>query len=50
MWRDSDKGLVYFGSSNMTGWDVSLLGGVTYEQWNCLQTTTTGSSTYLVFK
>lgn len=49
-WWDSDKGLVTFGQSNLTGWDVRLLGGVIFQNWECLHTQASGASTYLIMK
>lgn len=49
-WRDSDKGLLVFSDTDVTGWAVTVLGSTTYETWDCYHTEVSGDVTYLILR
>lgn len=51
LWHDSDRGQITFTDTTMSGWDVTVQGGVVIEEWECYISNVTSADTLtLIFR
>lgn len=49
-WWDSDKGLIQFGQTDLTGWETEHSGGQLITGWDCSYSETNGNDLFLIFR